>query len=210
MVSSNGVELMSPGLNYRLVVDTSSLEDVRPTASKISGALAAAHRQDDSIAEIDAKDLAKKLEDADGSFSVTMFTEDQAKAVRPKVEGMDGVRLNEEPALVTRDRGLAPDLMSRVRSAVQDEVDGQTGWSISVVNENGAALSDVEKHDPNAAPSIKVGLDYDVQRAAQALGARAVFADVSIQDDNGQRLMKHDPDKLSSVIVDLYNEYRRA
>ncbi|MDK4330548.1 uridine diphosphate-N-acetylglucosamine-binding protein YvcK [Corynebacterium accolens] len=49
-----------------------------------------------------------------------------------------------------------------------------------------------------------------VQRAAQALGARAVFADVSIQDDNGQRLMKHDPDKLSSVIVDLYNEYRRA
>ena len=145
VVSSNGVELMSPGLNYRLVVDISSLEDVRPTAAKISGALAAAHRQDDSIAEIDAKDLAKKLEDADGSFSVTMFTEDQAKAVRPKVEGMDGVRLNEEPALVTRNRGLAPDLMSRVRSAVQDEVDGQTGWSISVVNENGAALSDVEK-----------------------------------------------------------------
>ncbi|WP_285286247.1 NTF2-like N-terminal transpeptidase domain-containing protein, partial [Klebsiella pneumoniae] len=46
VVSSNGVELMSPGLNYRLVVDTSSLDDVRPTASKISGALAAAHRQD--------------------------------------------------------------------------------------------------------------------------------------------------------------------
>lgn len=191
VVSSNGVELMSPGLNYRLVVDTSSLEDVRPTAAKISGALAAAHRQDDSIAEIDAKDLAKKLEDADGSFSVTMFTEDQAKAVRPKVEGMDGVRLNEEPALVTRDRGLAPDLMSRVRSAVQDEVDGQTGWSISVVNENGAALSDVEKHDPNAAPSIKVGLDYDVQRAAQeAVNERADSQAmlVAIRPSNGDIL----------------------
>lgn len=49
-----------------------------------------------------------------------------------------------------------------------------------------------------------------VQRAAQALGARAVFADVSIQGDNGQRLTKHDPEKLSSVIVDLYNEYRRT
>lgn len=191
VVSSNGVELMSPGLNYRVVVDTSSLSDVRPTASKLSSALAAAHREDDSIAEIDAKELAEKLEKADSSYSVGLYTEEQEPVIRAKMEGMDGIRINEEPALVTRDRGLAPDLLSRVRSAVNDELDGETGWSIAVVNENGAALSDVEKHAPEAAPSIKVGLDYDVQRAAQEAvdqrsDAQAML--VAIRPSNGDIL----------------------
>lgn len=191
VVSSNGVELMSPGLNYRVIVDTSSLSDVRPTASKVSSALAAAHREDDSIAEVDAKDLAEKLEKADSAYSVGLYTEEQESVIRAKMEGMDGVRINEEPALVTRDRGLAPDLLSRVRSAVNDELDGETGWSIAVVNENGAALSDVEKHAPEAAPSIKVGLDYDVQRAAQEAvdqrsDAQAML--VAIRPSNGDIL----------------------
>lgn len=191
VVSSNGVELMSPGLNYRVIVDTSSLSDVRPTASKVSSALAAAHREDDSIAEVDAKELAEKLEKADSAYSVGLYTEEQESVIRAKLEGMDGVRINEEPALVTRDRGLAPDLLSRVRSAVNDELDGETGWSIAVVNENGAALSDVEKHAPEAAPSIKVGLDYDVQRAAQEAvnqrsDAQAML--VAIRPSNGDIL----------------------
>jgi len=191
VVSSNGVELMSPGLNYRVIVDTSSLSDVRPTASKVSSALAAAHREDDSIAEVDAKELAEKLEKADSAYSVGLYTEEQESVIRAKMEGMDGVRINEEPALVTRDRGLAPDLLSRVRSAVNDELDGETGWSIAVVNENGAALSDVEKHAPEAAPSIKVGLDYDVQRAAQEAvdqrsDAQAML--VAIRPSNGDIL----------------------
>ncbi len=191
VVSSNGVELMSPGLNYRVIVDTSSLSDVRPTASKVSSALAAAHREDDSIAEVDAKGLAEKLEKAESAYSVGLYTEEQESVIRAKLEGMDGVRINEEPALVTRDRGLAPDLLSRVRSAVNDELDGETGWSIAVVNENGAALSDVEKHAPEAAPSIKVGLDYDVQRAAQEAvnqrsDAQAML--VAIRPSNGDIL----------------------
>lgn len=94
VVSSNGVELMSPGLNYRVIVDTSSLSDVRPTASKVSSALAAAHREDDSIAEVDAKDLAEKLEKADSAYSVGLYTEEQESVIRAKMEGMDGVRIS--------------------------------------------------------------------------------------------------------------------
>lgn len=167
VVSSDGVELMSPGLQYRLVVDTDAVDDVRPLAAKISSALKQAHADDESIAEMDSGELAKNLEGAEGSYSVAMFSDVQVGRLRPALEGEKGIRFNEEPALVTRDAGLAPDILSRVRSMVSEEVDGTNGWSVSVVNEHGAALSDVEYHAPEAAPAVKVSLDYDVQRAAQ-------------------------------------------
>ncbi|WP_306506772.1 penicillin-binding transpeptidase domain-containing protein [Corynebacterium sp.] len=167
VVSSDGVELMSPGLQYRLVVDTDAVDDVRPLAAKISSALKQAHADDESIAEMDSGELAKNLEGAEGSYSVAMFSDAQVGRLRPALEGEKGIRFNEEPALVTRDAGLAPDILSRVRSMVSEEVDGTNGWSVSVVNEHGAALSDVEYHAPEAAPAVKVSLDYDVQRAAQ-------------------------------------------
>lgn len=174
VVSSDGVELMSPGLQYRLVVDTDNMGDPRATAGEITAALNSARSQDDSLPDIDRGELADSLEKAEGSYSVTMLNEQQAKPLKNTFNGLQNVRLNEEPALITRDKGLAPDILSRVRSLVFDDIDGASGWSVSVVNQNGAALSDVERSEPSAAPAIRVGLDYDVQRAAQeAVNQRA-------------------------------------
>ena len=61
---------------------------------------------------------------------------------------------------------------------VSEDVDGTNGWSVSVVNEHGAALSDVEYHAPEAAPAVKVSLDYDVQRAAQEAAQETAGATV--------------------------------
>ena len=47
-----------------------------------------------------------------------------------------------------------------------------------------------------------------IQRAAQSLGARATFADVSQVDANGRSINKHDPEKLSAALLDLYSDYR--
>ena len=47
-----------------------------------------------------------------------------------------------------------------------------------------------------------------IQRAAQSLGARATFADVSQVDANGRSINKHDPEKLSTALLDLYSDYR--
>lgn len=49
-----------------------------------------------------------------------------------------------------------------------------------------------------------------IQRAAQSLGARATFADVSEVDDNGRSINKHDPEKLSAALLDLYSDYRNT
>ena len=120
-----------------------------------------------------------------------MLNEKQVEAVRARLGEPQGVRFNEEPALITRETGLAPDILARVRSLVSDEIDGKSGWSVSVVNENGAALSDVELHEPEASPSIRVSLDYNVQRAAQEavnLRADSEAMLVAIRPSNGEIL----------------------
>lgn len=191
VVSSDGVELMSPGLQYRLVVNTTEVGDVRPLAAKISSALGEAHAQDDSVPEKEAGELAKELESVEGDYSVVILNEQQVEAVRARLGEPQGVRFNEEPALITRETGLAPDILARVRSLVSDEIDGKSGWSVSVVNENGAALSDVALHAPEASPSIRVSLDYNVQRAAQEavnLRADSEAMLVAIRPSNGEIL----------------------
>ena len=167
VVSSDGVELMAPGLNYRLVVDKEGIDDIRPLAAKVAGILDKAHATDDSVPQIDSGDLAKSIEETQGSYSVGVFNEQQIEPMRKALEAIGGVRINEEPALITKEEGLAPDILSRVRTIVSDDTEGADGWSVAVVNENGAALSDVEYHQPEPAPAVRIGLDYNVQRAAQ-------------------------------------------
>ncbi len=56
---------------------------------------------------------------------------------------------------------------SRSRSAVVDELDGQAGWRVVSVNQNGVDV-DVLNEVPGApAPSVTISLDRAVQDAAQ-------------------------------------------
>ncbi len=150
VVSSDGVELLRPGLQYRLLVDTAQVDNPRALAAKIAGA----------VDGVDAGELASELEGHTGTYSVGVFD------TPPQISAA-GVRVNEEPALVTAREGFAPDIMARVRTIVADDLDGQNGWRVSVVNQEGASLTDVEFHDSQPAPAIKVGIDSMVQQAAQ-------------------------------------------
>lgn len=60
--------------------------------------------------------------------------------------------------------------------------------------------------DENALPSESERV-Y-LQRAARALGAKAVFADVSMIGADGRSTNKHDPDKLAAAIVDIHREFQ--
>ena len=174
VVSSDGVALMTPGLQYRLLVDTGTASDLRGLAGRIASAVNEVRGDDATVPAIDALDLANSLEESRGTYSVGVYDDRMGPAIGDILADAPGVRLNEEPALVTRDKGFATDIMSRVRTMVNDELEGSNGWRVAVVNENGAALRDVEFHDASPAPAIKVSIDYDVQRAAEeAVNLRA-------------------------------------
>ncbi|APT86905.1 gluconeogenesis factor YvcK family protein [Corynebacterium flavescens] len=62
--------------------------------------------------------------------------------------------------------------------------------------------------DENALPSQSERV-Y-LQRAAQVLGAKVVFADVRVVTEDGVAINKHDPDKLAAAILDIYREFNSA
>lgn len=150
VVSSDGADILKPGTQYRLLVDTTQVGDKDALAAQIAGV----------VSGIDASKLAQDLKDNVGTYSVGVYD------TLPNIQA-PGVRINEEPALLPATKDFAPDMMARIRSIVQDKLDGTNGWRVSVVNQEGNALSDVDFHAATPSPAKKVSIDTKVQRAAQ-------------------------------------------
>lgn len=168
VVSSDGVELLRPGIAYRLLVDTNAMGAAPETAFRISEALAVGHEADRAVPLRDAAQLTSDLENAQGTFSVAMVPQGAQRVVEDKLGGLAGVRLNEEAAMVNADPSFAPDIMARVGALVREDLEGEAGWNVSVVNENGAAYEELEREDAAPAPAVHISLDHRVQRAAEA------------------------------------------
>lgn len=171
VVSSDGAELMRPGVVHRVLVDTGRMTDVAATAGALRGA----------GLEIDDQTLAR----AKGTYSVATSPDSLSFPDHPEI------LVNDEAAMVSTDPDFAPDTMSRVGALVADRLEGRNGWQVGMINEQGALLGELESHDPDNAPAITVSLDHDVQRAADTavdeLGERQAVL-VAIRPSTGQIL----------------------
>lgn len=167
VVTSDGAEVLSPGVAYRVIVDTDAMASAKETADKIAAALDAAHAEDNAVATRDPAELAGELERAGGAYSVALIPAGAQARVAEALGGVPGVRLNEEAAMVNKDPSFAPDIMARVGEIVRDDLEGTSGWNVSVVNDNGSALEEVAGEPPQPAPAVTISLDHTVQRAAE-------------------------------------------
>lgn len=168
VVSSDGVAVLTPGTRYRVVVDASAIADAGLTARRISASLEAARAREEGSPTASVADIEAGIAEADGgAYSPALLSEAQGPTVAQELHDLPGVSLKEEAAMVTPDPNFAPDIMSRVRGIVEDDLDGQAGWRISVVTPEGVALEDVEYHPAEVAPAVGVSIDYSVQRAAE-------------------------------------------
>lgn len=168
VVSDDGVELLKPGTAFRVLVNTDEVSTPRAAANGISAALAQAHEVDRGVPLRDPEQLAEDLAGATGVYSVAVIPAAAAEAFEGALAGEPGVRLNEEAAMVNIQPDFAPDIMARVGELVREDLVGDAGWSVSVVNENGAALEDIERAEPNPAPAVHIALNHRVQQAAEA------------------------------------------
>ncbi|QGU02278.1 Beta-lactam-inducible penicillin-binding protein [Corynebacterium kalinowskii] len=166
VVSADGADVLQPGSVYRILVNTSSGENLTGTAARVA-TVVNANKGQSSIPELNSADLARKLADHQGNYSVAVVGGPEGRAIADELRGVPGVVINEEAAMVRTDPTFAPEIMSRVEKIVADELEGANGWQIAVVNQNGTAIESLERHEPQLAPAVRVSLDHKMQQAAQ-------------------------------------------
>lgn len=167
VVSADGADVLQPGTVYRVLINASESQNVTAAAARVATSINGNRGQNPSIPEINTADLSRKLADHQGNYSVAVVGGPEGKVIADELRGVPGVLINEEAAMVRSDPSFAPEIMSRVEKIVADELEGANGWQIAVVNQNGAALESLERHEPQLAPAVRVSLDHKIQQAAQ-------------------------------------------
>lgn len=167
VITSDGVEVLRPGVAYRVLMDPAGVRNAPDAAHRVATALDAAREHDGAVPSVDAAQLTRTIENTEAPYSVAVVPAAAKDAFEGALGDVPGVRLNEEAAMVNVDPTFAPDIMARIGSLVGDDLEGDPGWSVSVVNENGAEFEQVERQDPAPAPAVEVSIDHAVQRAAE-------------------------------------------
>lgn len=99
-------------------------------------------------------------------LGVTLHPDDNDK-VSPLVGHLPGVIVTPQPEMLPTDPHFAPAVISAVKKAVVDQLDGQAGWRVVSVNQNGVEVEVLHEVEGSPAPSVSITLDRVVQNAAQ-------------------------------------------
>jgi len=112
---------------------------------------------------------------------------DDNNRVAPAIAQLAGIVVTAEADLLPTDEGFAPDVVAQVKKAVIDQLDGQAGWRVVSVNQNGVDVGILNEVPGTPAPSVSLTLDRSIQNAAQRavnnVGKQAMI--VAIQPSTG-------------------------
>lgn len=163
----SGSDVLVPGVVHRVKIDAEESDSVVSSATSLARILAPF---DSSIS---AQSIVESATSTDGDYPVALLRDEDYQAVAAPLAALSGVTVSDESDLISTDRTFAPDLVSQVKKAVIEEVDGKAGWSVVTVNRNGVDIDVLTDTPPQPAPSFSISLDRYVQVAAQnAVDAR--------------------------------------
>ncbi|MCX0272026.1 penicillin-binding transpeptidase domain-containing protein [Nocardia zapadnayensis] len=157
----SGSDVLVPGTVSRVTFDAADSADPQRVATALSQALA----------DIDERFTPERILDsaraADGVYTVIVLNEAEFGRAGPRLIGLPGVRVTQEWDMAPTDRKFAPDLMTQVRQAVIDDVDGRSGWRVVARNAGGAETGVLHEVAAQPAPSFALSVDRRIQNAAQ-------------------------------------------
>lgn len=163
----SGTDVLVPGVVHRITFDAAEASNVVASATALSTLLAPFD------ASITAQSIVESATSVDGAYPVASIRESDFESISAALTSISGVGMSDESDLVSTDPTFAPDLVSQVKKAVIDEVDGKAGWSVVTTNRNGVDIDVLTDTPPEPAPSFSVSLDRNIQVAAQrAVDAR--------------------------------------
>lgn len=157
----SGSDVLVPGTVSRVTFDAADSADPRRVATALSRALA------DIDERLTPERILEFARAADGGYTVIVLTEVEFGRAAPRLIGLPGVRVTQEWDMAPTDRKFAPDLMTQVRQAVIDDVDGRSGWRVVARNAGGAETGVLHEVAAQPAPSFALSVDRHIQNAAQ-------------------------------------------
>jgi hypothetical protein len=157
-----GTDVLVPGNLYHYALDAKSAgAALMPTARAVVDAL----RPFDNT--LDPQRLAEQTSSSKEPMSLITLRQADHDRVAAAIGSLPGVVITPQAELLPTDDTFAPEIVSEVKKAVVDELDGEAGWRVVSVNQNGVDV-DVLNEVPGApAPSVTISLDRSVQNAAQ-------------------------------------------
>ncbi|GBE66504.1 penicillin-binding protein [Mycobacterium sp. MFM001] len=158
-----GTDVLVPGYLYHYTLDAT-----RAGANLISTARAvvdALHPFDEALN--DPQQLAEQASSSAKPLDLITLRVDDNNNVAPAIGQLPGVVITPQAELLPTDDHFAPALLNEVKKAVVDQLDGEAGWRVVSVNQNGVDVAVLHEVEPSPAPSVSISLDRSVQDAAQ-------------------------------------------
>ncbi len=157
-----GTNVLVPGYKYHFALDARAAGvDLMSTARTLTGAL---HRFDNTLEPQRLAELASSSKRPLGLVTLNKADHD---AVAAAVRDLPGVVITPHPEMVPTDPGFAPAVINEVKKTVAEELDGEPGWRVVTVNQNGVDVDVLNEVPGTPAPSVGITLDRSVQTAAQ-------------------------------------------
>jgi cell division protein FtsI/penicillin-binding protein 2 len=180
-----GSDVLRPGFLYNYALDAKAAGgDLMPTARIVADTL---RRFDPTM---DAQRLAETASSSASPLNLITLRQSDRDAVAPAIGSLPGVVITPHAELLAVDDRFAPDIVNQVKKSVSDELDGQAGWRVVSVNQNGADVDVLDETPGAPAPSVTISLDRSVQNAAQdavdMVGRKAMI--VAIKPSTGEIL----------------------
>ncbi len=157
-----GTNVLVPGYRYSISLDAKAAgADLMTTAQTVAGVL---HRFDNAL---DPQRLAEQASSTPGSLSLVTLKQADHDAVAGALRALPGVVITPQPDMVPTDETFAPALVTEIKKTVADDLDGDPGWRVVTVNQNGVDVDVLNEVPGEPAPSVSISLDRSVQNAAQ-------------------------------------------
>jgi cell division protein FtsI/penicillin-binding protein 2 len=157
-----GTDVLVPGNLYHYALDAKSAGGaLMPTARAVADAL----RPFDNT--LDAQRLAEQASSSKDPLSLITLRQSDHDRVAGAIGALPGVVVTPQAELLPTDDSFAPDIVSQVKNAVADDLDGDAGWRVVSVNQNGGDVDVLNEVQGAPAPSVTISLDRAVQNAAQ-------------------------------------------
>ena len=159
-----GSDVLAPGYLYHYTLDaTAAGPALIGTAHAVVDVL---HAFNDTLT--DPQLLAERATSATRplDLGITLHPEDNDK-VFPAIGRLPGIVVTPQADILPTDPHFAPAVISEVKKAVINQLDGQAGWRVVSVNQNGVDVAVLHEVEGSPAPSVSITLDRSVQNAAQ-------------------------------------------